>query len=71
MSDETWHVALFHHHTDGTATIQAWWVDGRYASDMIAHMGAADGEAVLSVEDVEASIAASARETWLHREESP
>jgi hypothetical protein len=66
--DETWHVTLFHVHPDGTATSWAWWVDSKYAADMIAHMGEPDAESLLSVEQVQRSIAHGAEETWLYRD---
>jgi len=69
VSDETWHVTLFHVYPDGTATTWAWWVDGQYATDMIAYMGEPDGESVMTAEAVQASIAHGAEsETWLFRE---
>ena len=54
----TWHVTLFRHHDDGSATQYAWWVDDRYATDMLAHMEAPDMEQVLTVDDVRRSIEA-------------
>jgi hypothetical protein len=57
----TWHVVLFHHHADGSATQYSWWVDDRYAADMLAHMGAPDMEQMLTEADVHRSIAAGSQ----------
>jgi hypothetical protein len=67
MADESWHVTLFHIHPDGTATAWAWWVDQKYGADMLGYMGEPDAEGLLSAEDVQASIAHAARETWVDR----
>ncbi len=68
---DTWHVTLFHHHPDGSATQYAWWVNAQYATDMLAYMGEPDGEALMSIQDVIDSIDASAKVPMLTREESP
>ena len=67
---ETWHVVLFHVHPDGQATEFAWWVDERYATDMLAHMGEPDGQRVYSAADVQESIEGGSKVPMFTREAS-